>query len=172
MPPGPEHAPATATNQNAGTDVISLCNAQTIVEMLLPAVTQRPGLTGSLQRFARQNDGPAGRFAQALFDGLTHGQSFEQAIRHAQPSLPRVLQELLILGCGRGVLDLVLSDLLKSFQALPPEHDPRPQMTELLAQWQSRTANALICAGCLQREITHILRRAELEEAQEVILQQ
>src|ERR1035437_6056496 len=99
MPEDLQHARATNMNRSVATEAISLRNAQPIMEMLLPAITQEPGLTESLRRFTRQNDGPTARFAQSLFDGLTHGESFEKAIRHAQPFVPLVLQDLLILGC-------------------------------------------------------------------------
>jgi hypothetical protein len=70
------------------------------------------------------------------------------------------------------MLDLVLANMLKVYEAADEEEEAARQMGRVLEQWQSRPAGSLICTGCLQRELGKILRRAELEEAAEVILEQ
>jgi hypothetical protein len=152
--------------------VSSLRDAQAIVEMLLAAVLSEAGLTDSLGRFRREEDGAAGRFAQSLFEGLTHGESFEGAIRQARPSLPGVLQELLILGCEHGNLDYILGEIVEGWRAVSPGQDWAARLDELLLRWRSRTANLTICTGCLEREIGRIPQRAKVEGAREVILEQ
>jgi hypothetical protein len=46
------------------------------------------------------------------------------------------------------------------------------RMRVVREKWQHRSTDALICSGCLERVISKILRRAELEEAGTVILEQ
>ena len=143
-----------------------------VVGMLLPAVLRKPGLTESLRLFARKHACPAAQVAQSMFAALTRGESFQQAIRGAGPSLPVRIQDLLILGYERSALDLVLADMLKVYKAADEEEGVARRMGRMLEQWRRRPAGSLICAGCLEREIGKILRRAELEEAAEVILEQ
>ena len=85
---------------------------------------------------------------------------------------PRNVQDLLVLGTERGVLDWILADVLKAYEAADDEESLARQMCQVFDQWQGRPASSIICTGCMERELDKILRRAKVEQAREVILEQ
>lgn len=140
--------------------------------MLLPAALNEPGLTESLRVLAQNGTGFTRDVASSVYESLTRGMAFQEAIAEARPELPLPVRELLILGCERGALDRVLSDMLKAYQAVEGEAEAGLRMNVVLEQWQRCPAGSQICDWCLERAIDKILRRAALEDAREVILEQ
>jgi len=140
--------------------------------MLLPAVLNKPGLTEWLRVFARDGTGPARDVACSLYESLTRGRAFQDAIAEARPALPPAVRELLSLGCQRSELDRVLSDMLKAYEAAQGEGEAGRSLDLLLERWRRCPSGSSICDGCLERTLDKILRRADLEEAHEVILEQ
>jgi hypothetical protein len=140
--------------------------------MLLPAVLEKPGLTEFLRVFARNGTGFAREAASSIYESLTRGKAFEEAIAEVRPALPPPVRELLILGCQRGELDRVLADMLAAYRTAEGEAATGLRMNALLEQWRRCSAGTQICGWCLDRALDKIMRRAALEEAHEVILEQ
>lgn len=132
-----ENAPDERFNQTL-MDTLRALETRPIVEMMLPGVLQKPGFVEALRRYAHQTPGPLGLAVQAIVDGLARKLSFDTAVRTARPALPAVVQELLILGAHRGMLDYVLQDMVKAYAAVDTDDGVTALLTTLLEQWRNK----------------------------------
>ncbi len=131
----------------------------------------KSGLLDAMAGF--QTDSPSMAVAiHSWHHAFSHGKSFPDALRAMSGRFPRCVEELLILAAERSVLDAAVSDILRLYPSTQSEREMIESVARLLDRYRSSSPSGIICDGCFERDFLKILRRAEVEEANEVILAQ
>lgn len=109
---------------------------------------------------------------KSLYDNLSKNLSFENSIREMEIKFPLCLEEVLISSIENSVLDYALKDLDSILKNNYQELESLEHISRLVDKYTNNLKTDIICEDCLLNELEKILKRAEIEKAYEIRLQQ
>lgn len=129
------------------------------------------GLIQPLEAYAAANAGP---LATALTDcarRMRDGEAPQVAITAMQPPLAAAIERVLVLGIETGALDRAVQDLIAFSESdAQSEHDLLIGASAVVDAWENRPESAVVCGGCVERELRRLIARATVEGADDVTI--
>jgi hypothetical protein len=112
------------------------------------------------------------RTAQSIANHLIAGKSLRQSFQKASPRLPQSVEWLLCRGAEESILDVVLDQIIGILEKRSTSREVSGELAALRRRLENRPATSRICDVCFECEFARLLKRAETEMAEEVILEQ
>ncbi|MFN4152134.1 MAG: hypothetical protein ACK4IX_14430, partial [Candidatus Sericytochromatia bacterium] len=109
---------------------------------------------------------------KSLYDNLSKNISFQNSIREMAIKFPLCLEDILINSIENSVLDYALKDLNNILENNYSESDSLEDISRLVDKYANNLKTDIICEDCLLNELEKILKRAEIEKAYEIRLEQ
>ncbi|GEM_PF-5148629 len=129
----------------------------------------KKGLLDPLLEIANSGTGKPNRAARTFYDAQATGILPQVAIKLMKPRLPFRVELLFGVGFEQSRLDYVLEDVIHAYQS-NIEIEALDQALDNLLDKYSHLTTEEICSHCSISEIRKLIRRAEMEQANTVIV--
>ncbi len=133
---------------------------------------QTTGLLLILREYAERPDDGSTAAVCSWVQNMRDGKSYGDAISGMSPRFHPAVERILIDALEHSCLDYALADLNDILRQTAPEQELLGHLTRLVNKYAGGMSTIFICGGCLMRELEHILKRAQLEQAYEIIFNQ
>jgi hypothetical protein len=133
---------------------------------------ENEGLMKILNDYIQISESKINIAIKSLYDNLAKNLSFEYSIRKMEIKFPLCLEEIFIASIENSVLDYSLIDLNSILKNNYSEEESLEHLSRLVDKYTNNLKIDIICEDCLLNELEKILKRAEIEKAYEIKLEQ
>ncbi len=150
---------------------LSVKECRGFLEFFRPKILKE-GFMRPLMEFSGKGRSKICLAVKSLSRGLLGGNSFQHSIRNMLPGFPLPVEELMVIAFEKSVIDLVLSDMIEIYKLMITEDELLDEMSLLVDKYSRHSAGGELTESCIERELLKIWKRAELEDAYDVFLEQ
>ncbi len=165
------------SNQNESIKIVSPAKLLSIkecgdfFEYFLPKLLNE-GFMKPLLDFPGGNRTATGMAVRSLCESLMDGKSFQQSIRDMSPSFPLPVEELMITGFEKSILDKAIAEMLEILRSNSDDEELLRRAGMLSDRFAKSPSGGMICGPCIVAEVEKIWERAALEGASDVFIEQ
>jgi hypothetical protein len=156
---------------SVSTEHLSLTDCADFIGFALSKV-QTTGLLLILKEYGELHSEACGAAVGSWYQNIREGKSFRDAIVGMSPRFHLSIEHILIESMEKSCLDHALADMNDILKRTDSEEAIFEGMTRLVNKYTYSMDSEFICDGCFMRCLERIMRRAEVENAYEIIFEQ